>query len=113
MNRTVWLAFICLAAVTVLFAVRTGIAARVKPAGTTSPADIGTPSGAYEAPPLAKADRLPIRQFPAPSATAVSPTEVAPVLAPKTTASVAESSKESHEIASWHWHVGSKITKRR
>ena len=118
MARTVWLALICLVAVSVLFAVRTSIGARVIPMGTASLADAAaaTAPATDDAPPLAKADRLPFRRFPAaPSKTTVSTIENAPTpeaekVRPK--ASASRSGIESQEVTSWHWHVGSKITKR-
>jgi hypothetical protein len=118
MARTVWLALICLVAVSVLFAVRTSIGARVIPMGTASLADAAaaTAPAIDDAPPLAKADRLPFRRFPAaPSKTTVStianaPTPEAEKIGPKAGAS--GSGTKSEELTSWHWHVGSKITKR-
>jgi hypothetical protein len=115
MTRTVWLAFICLVAVSALFAVRTGTGARVIPMGTASlPGATPSPS-IYEEPPLAKADRLPIRQFLAAPERTVSTTEIAPtpeLKIAKPAVSVSESKTESHEVTSWHWHAGSKVTKR-
>ena len=116
MARTVWLALICLLAVSVLFAVRTSIGARVIPAGTASLADAATAPAIDDAPPLAKADRLPFRRFPAaPSKTTANTIENAPTpeaekVRPK--ASASGSGTEDQVVTSWHWHVGSKITKR-
>ena len=116
MARTVWLALICLVAVSVLFAVRTSIGARVIPAGTASLADAAaaTAPAIDDAPPLAKADRLPFRRFPAaPSKTTANTIENAPTpeaekVRPKAGAS--ESGAEDQEVTSWHWHVGSNTT---
>jgi hypothetical protein len=112
MPRTFWLALICLLAVSVLFAVRTGIGARLIPVATASPAD--TASAIDEEPPLAKADRLPSRYFPAtPSKASVS--TIAPTSEPekaRPAAGVSGPRIENHEVTSWHWHVGSKIIKR-
>jgi hypothetical protein len=115
MPRTFWLALICLLAVSVLFAVRTGIGARLIPVATASLADAATASAIDEEPPLAKADRLPSRQFPAAPKKTVSTIETAPTLEPekaRPTASVSGPRTENREVTSWHWHVGSKIIKR-
>ena len=116
MARTVWLALICLLTVSVLFAVRMGIGARIIPVATASLADAVTVSATYEEPHLAKADRLPSSYFPAtPSKTTVSTIEIAPTPEPekaRPTASVSGQRTENHEVTSWHRHVGSKITKR-
>jgi hypothetical protein len=114
MARTVWLALTCLIAVTVLFAVRTTTVVRYLPAATASIADKARAPVVQEAPPLAKADRLPFR-FPATPPATVSATEIATT--PDTeklepAASVSEPAKLTHEVTSWHWHAGSKITKR-
>jgi hypothetical protein len=116
MARTVWLALICLLAVGVLFAVRTGIGARVVPVGTASLADAATAPAIDEQPPPAKADKLPSRYFPAtPSKTTVSTIEIAPTPEPekaRPTASLNGPKTENQEVTSWHWHAGSKIVKR-
>lgn len=115
MARTVWFAFICLLAVSVLLAVKTGIGARVIPLGTASLADAATASAIYEKPPLAKADRLHLRQFLATPDTTVSTIEITPTPEPEKAtpkAGVNGSRAESQEVISWHWHAGSKITKR-
>jgi hypothetical protein len=99
-----------------LFAVRTGIGTRLIPVATVSLADAATVSAIHEEPPLAKADRLPSRYFPAtPSKTTVSTIEIAPNPEPekaRPTASVSAQRTENHEVTSWHWHVASKIVKR-
>jgi hypothetical protein len=114
MARTVWLALICLIAVGVLFAVRTGIGSRVIPMGTASAADVATTPAIYDEPPLAKADRLTIRQFPVAPETTLRTIEVTPTPEPEIAkpAVSANARTESHEVTSWHWHVGSKVTKR-
>lgn len=115
MPRTFWLALTCLLAVSVLFAVRSGFGTRLIPVATASLADAGA-SAINEEPPLAKADRLPSRYFAAtPSKTTASTIEIAPTPEPEKpspTAGVSGPKTENHEVASWHWHVGSKITKR-
>jgi hypothetical protein len=116
MARIVWRALVCLLAVSVLFALRTSIGARAVPVGTASLTDAATASAIDEKPPLAKADRLPSRYFPAtPSKTTVSAIEIAPPrepakVGPKT--NVSGSATKDYEVTSWHWHVGSKITRR-
>jgi len=116
MPRTVWLALICLLAVSVLLAVRMGIGARLIPVATASTADAATASAIVEEPPLAKADRLPSRYFPStPSKTTVSTIEIAPTPEPekaRPAASVSGQGTENHEVTSWHWHVGSTIVRR-
>jgi hypothetical protein len=86
------------------------------PVATASLADAATMSAIHEEPPLAKADRLPSRYIPAtPSKTTVSTIEIAPTLEPekaRPTTSVSGPKTENHEVTSWHWHDGSKITKR-
>jgi hypothetical protein len=116
MARTDWLALICLVAVSVLFAVKTSIGARVIPAGTASLADAATAPAITEEPPLAKADRLPSRYFPAtPSKTTLSTVGIMPTPEPEKampTASLSAPRTENREVTSWHWHSGSKIIKR-
>jgi len=83
--------------------------------GTASLVDAAAESAIHEEPPLAKADRLPSRQFSAAPETTASTIEIAPTPEPEKaepTASVRGSRTESHEVTSWHWHAGSKITKR-
>jgi hypothetical protein len=107
MLRPIYLALFCLLLVGALFAVRATIAARA----TAEPAFAGSAPGAIpetdDAPPLAKADKLPSVNLDAAKKTvAVIPIEVTPVeKKPRET-------QKAEETVSWHWHVGSKITKR-
>lgn len=107
MLRPICLALFCLFLIGALFAVRTTISARVisEPASSDSAPD--AISQTDDAPPLAKADRLPSVDFDAvKKSVSVIPIEVTPV--EKKT----KETPKAEETTSWHWHVGSKISKR-
>jgi hypothetical protein len=112
MDRALWLAFGCLFAVTILFALRTTIGAQVMPAATAFSTHAATAN--EEAPPLAKADRL-MPYFDSSQKTIADSPQASLVYesAPAASkASVSKSMAADREVTSWHWHVGSKITKR-
>jgi hypothetical protein len=107
MLRPVYLALFCLLLVGALFAVRATIAARAasEPAAADRPPD--AISETDEAPPLAKGDKLPSVNLDAVKKTvAVIPIEATPV------EKKAKEAPKAEETTSWHWHAGSKITKR-
>ena len=113
MPRTIWFAFICLLLLSALFALRTSIGART----IVASADAAPPSAIDDRPPLAKSDRLP-SLYPdrAEAKASVTAVKIAPMqreakASPKTLEAY-HAASERKEVTSWHWHVGSKITKR-
>ncbi|SRR6266436_6647431 len=106
MSRTLWLGLICLLSISVLFVLRTSIGAKTIPEGTASLTE-APPSEIENVNTLAKADKLASRLV---NGTAkesvVSTTQITP------TKPATEAPKEVSEVTSWHWHEGSKITKR-
>jgi len=107
MFRPVCLALVCLFLLGAFLAVRTTIAVRAVPEAMASdPAALAT-HDIDDAPPLAKADKLPSADLDT-MQTRVSavPIEVAPV-----EKKTREPSK-TEETVSWHWHAGSKISRR-
>jgi len=113
MPRTIWLALICLLFLSALFALRTSIGARTIVGST----DEATPSAIDDRPPLAKSDKLPPLDLNRTEAKAsVTTVKIAPAqpeanASPKTIDAYPAAS-ERKEVTSWHWHAGSKITKR-
>lgn len=113
MPRTIWLAFICLLFLSALFALRTSIGARTIVGSTDAP----TPSAIDDRPPLAKSDRLPSPDLDRTEAKAtvttvtIAPTQREAKASPNTL-DAHHAASERKEVTSWHWHVGSKITKR-
>jgi hypothetical protein len=121
MRRTAWLALICLISLGGLFALRSNIGAH--PIHDEAAVGVAAPSPDLmidDRPPPAKADRLPSPYFDkiaAKPAGAVKPVpaERDPVITPK--ASMAgdvtpPARSGASEVTTWHWHAGSKITKR-
>jgi hypothetical protein len=112
MPRTIWLAFVCLLLLGALFALRASIGARTIDART----DAAPPSAIEDGLPLAKSDRLPSLPLNRAEAKAsVTTVKIAPAppeakASPRTVE--AKAASERMETTSWHWHVGSKITKR-
>jgi hypothetical protein len=114
MLRPICLALFCLGLVGALFAVRSTIATQA----TAEPVFAGLASEVIpqddDAPPLAKADKLPSVDLEAVKRTvSVVPIEVTP--AEKKTNPAEKKLKEAskaEETISWHWHEGSKISKR-
>ena len=112
MPRTIWLAFICLLFLSALFALRTSIGART----IVGSADAAPPSAIDDKPPLAKSDRLPSlypdrAEAKASVTVKIAPTQREAKASPKTP-DAHHAASERKEATSWHWHVGSKITKR-
>ena len=107
MLRPICLALLCLFLIGALFAVRATIAARAiaEPALTTSAPD--AIDQADDAPPLAKADKLPSVDLDA----VKRPVSVIPIEVTPAEQKTKEPPK-AEETISWHWHAGSKITKR-
>ena len=123
MRRTAWLALICLIPPGGLFAVRSNIGAHPI-RGQAVAVEAPSPNPMIDdRPPLAKADRLPSPYFdkaaakPAGTAGAVKlvPAEPDPVITPKPSLAgdlIPPARSEPSEVTTWHWHAGSKITKR-
>lgn len=118
--RTTWLALICLISLGVLVAVRSNIGARPVSGETTSVPASSADLPSDEAPPLAKSDRFPSPYF---DKSAVKPADTVqspPTLAEaanmpdrKQAGDVASQAKpEESEVRTWHWHTGSKVTRR-
>jgi hypothetical protein len=120
MRRTAWLALICLIALGGLFALRSNIGAH--PIHDEAVAGPGPSPHRMldDRPPLAKADRLPSPYFDkiaAKPAGAVKPVpaEPDPVITPKPSVAgdvIPPATSGASEVTTWHWHAGSKITKR-
>ena len=115
MPRTIWLALIFLLFLSALFALRASIGARTLIGST----DAVPPSaiGAGPPPPLEKTDKLPSLDLNrAESNASVTTVKIAP--APREPKASAKTSEVTHAagerkgVTSWHWHAGSKITKR-
>ena len=119
MRRTAWLALICLIPLGGLFALSNIGAHPIR--GETVALPARSPDLMIEnRPPLAKSDRLPSPYFdkalakPAGTVKLV-PAEPDPVITPKANLAgdVAPSARSgASEVTTWHWHAGSKITKR-
>jgi hypothetical protein len=113
MPRTIWLAILGLLFVSALFALRTSSGARTMVEGT----DAAPPSEIDDRPPLAKSDKLPSLDLdPTVAKASVTTVKIAPTQ-PVAKASPGKveadhAGREAQEVTSWHWHVGSKITKR-
>ena len=105
MSRIVWLGLICLLSIGVLFVLRTSIGAKTTPAGTASLRDAAPPSE-IDVNTLAKADKL--------ASAFVNDAAEKSVVSTAKIASTKPSTeeKEVSEVTSWHWHQGSKVTKR-
>ena len=120
MPRTIWLAVVCLLFLSALFALRTSIGARTIIEST----EAATASAVDDRPPLAKSDKLPSLDLSRTEEKAsVTTLTIAPTRpeakatrpeakASSKTTDVNQATGERKEVTSWHWHVGSKITKR-
>jgi len=113
--RPIWLALICLISLGVLFTLRSNIGARLTRGETASVltplADPLIDNGR----PLAKSDRLPSPYFDksaAKMADTILPAEPEAASNPKQDDLVPQSKSEASEVTTWHWHAGSRITKR-
>jgi hypothetical protein len=118
--RTTWLALICLISLGVLIAVKSNIGARPISVETTSVPASSADLPPDEGPPLAKSDRLPSPYF---DKSAVKPAdtvqsgptvpEAAKMPDRKQVGDAASQAKpEVSEVRTWHWHTGSRVTKR-
>jgi hypothetical protein len=111
MLRPICLALFCLFLLGALFAVRSTIAARAMSEPAFADRASEAISETEDGPPLAKADKLPSVDPDAMKRVSVIPIEVTPVEKQiKETPKAKETSKA--ETTHWHWHVGSKISKR-
>ena len=113
--RPIWLALICLISLGVLFTLRSNIGARSMRGETASVltplADPLIDNGR----PLAKSDRLPSPYFDksaAKMADTILPAVPEAASNPKQDDLVPQSKSEASEVTTWHWHAGSRITKR-
>ncbi len=120
MRRTIWLALICLISLSVLFTLRSNIGARSVHGETASVLRPSPDLPIDDRPPLAKSDRLPSAYSDKPAAkpeetVRVSPSVPEPTITPKANQPgdlPSQSTADTSEETTWHWHVGSKITKR-
>jgi hypothetical protein len=120
MQRTVWLALICLVSLGVLVALRTNIGARAVPGEITSAGEPRLPPPIDDPSPLAKSDRLPSPYFDSPQTKETHPIKIVPTAPERADApkpanplrSSIDAKSQAKEVTSWHWHVGSSITKR-
>ena len=120
MSRTVWLALMCLISLGVLFTLRSNIGARPVRGETASVPPPSPELPMDDRPPLAKSDRLPSAYFDKPVAKAEETVRVGPAVPESAIAPKAkqpgdlpsQSTADASEVTTWHWHVGSKITKR-
>ena len=120
MRRTAWLALICLIPLGGLFALRSNIGAHPIHDETVALPARSPDLMIDNRPPLAKSDRLPSPYFDkaaAKPAGAVKPVPAQPdpVITPKASLAgdVTPSARSgASEVTTWHWHAGSKITKR-
>jgi hypothetical protein len=119
-SRTVWLALICLISLGVLFTLRSNIGARPMDGEAASVQGPSLNPSLDDRPPLAKSDRLPSPYFDKPTAKAAGIVRTTPVVLEETINPVAkqatdlapQAKSQTDEVTTWHWHVGSKITKR-
>jgi hypothetical protein len=119
-SRTVWLALICLISLGVLFTLRSNIGARPMDGEAASVRAPLLNPPVDDRPPLAKSDRLPSQYFDRPAEKAAGIVQTTPVVldeaitpgAKQATDLAPQAKSEANEVTTWHWHVGSKITKR-
>jgi len=107
MQRLVWLALFCLAAVVSLVVIRPIV---VSSSPTRAAASSAAVAGNVQevAAPLAKADRLPSRFLDnGLSKTPVETVRIIPSVPPK------KSTSSKDDIVAWHWHEGMKVVRRR
>jgi hypothetical protein len=110
----------CLISLGVLFTLRSNIGARPVHGEKASVLPSSPDFRVDDRPPLAKSDRLPSAYFDKPLAkpaetVRVSPAVPEPAITPKANQSgdlPSQSTADASEVTTWHWHVGSKITKR-
>jgi len=120
MRRTAWLALICLIPLGGLFALRSNIGAHPIHDETVALPARSPDLMIDNRPPLAKSDRLPSPYFDkaaAKPAGAVKPVPAQPdpVITPITSLAgdvTPPAGSGASEVTTWHWHAGSKITKR-
>ena len=114
--RPVWLALICLISLGVLFTLRSNIGARSMRGETASVLTPLPDPLIDDGPPLAKSDRLPSPYFDKPAAkmadTILPAVPEAASNAEQADDLVPQSKSEASEVTTWHWHTGSRITKR-
>ena len=120
MSRTVWLVLICLISLGVLFTLRSNIGARPMEGEASSFRAPSLNPPVVDRPPLAKSDKLSSPYFDRPAAKAAGTIPSAtPVVAEEATSAIAKQATdlapqarwETNEVTTWHWHVGSKVTK--
>ena len=113
MFRLLGLALVGLLVIAVLFVVRTSLEARAVAEATASPLSAAN-AAEEDAPPLAKADKLPPPDFvvrmpvvPVEPTRTSGNTQVSKTDVSKTDVSKAEVSR-TEEVRTWHWRAGSK-----
>jgi hypothetical protein len=131
-SRVFWLALISLISLGVLFALRSNIGARPRIRETAS-VPVPSPNLPIDNDlPLAKADRLPSPYFDKPAARPTDTVQNAPATVQNAPAipdpaitpgmsqrgmsqrgdQQSQPSADANDMTTWHWHAGSKITKR-
>jgi hypothetical protein len=120
-SRIIWLALICLISLGVLFTLRSNIGARPMDGEAASFRAPSPNPAVVDSPPLAKSDKLSSPYFDRPAAKAAGtiPTTTRAVveeatfpIAKQATELAPQAGSETSEVTTWHWHVGSKVTKR-
>ena len=118
MPRTVWLALICLISLGALLTLRSNVGAPSARGETTPLQTVSPDFPVDDKPPLAKSDRLSL-PFVDKSAVgwrdAVQNLPAAPEAIPNTIQGgdeAPQSMPDANEVKTWHWHAGSKVTKR-
>jgi hypothetical protein len=105
MQRLLWLALVSLLGISGLFAARTVASVTVIKGGAPNAI---APDVANDDLPLAKGDRLPSPFFDvAVPKTVVDTVKIRPTEPPQ------QAEAQKNEVASWHWHEGSKIVRSR
>jgi hypothetical protein len=119
-SRIFWLALICLISLAVFLALRSNIGARPVVGETASVLAASPDPPIDDRPPLAKSDRLPSPYFDKPAAKPAGtlenlPAVGDPAITPKESRPgdlPSQPTADVNEVTTWHWHAGSKITKR-
>jgi hypothetical protein len=119
-SRTFWLVLICLISLGVVSALRSNIGARPMDGETASVPARSPDIAIDDRPPLAKSDRLPSPYFDKPAVKPAGTVQIRPtvpdsMITPNANLSgelLPQPTADANELTTWHWHAGSKITKR-
>jgi hypothetical protein len=120
-SRTFWLALICLISLGLLLAWRGNIGARPIGDETASILASASDPAVDDRPPLAKSDRLSSPYFDKLALKATEAIQILPgggpnpAISPKADQPAdppSQPTADANEVTTWHWHAGSKITKR-